>query len=1015
MKLHSKKARVPIAALGVTALICGAGALVSPAFAVGETFTFLGADANAATIVAADTTLGGALSTFGVKISGQASSEARPLDVQVITAPATGSVTVTDGLANAAPGVNTTGSYTNGGTAVTVATSAGMAVGDSVFNALGATVGTITAVTDGTHVAVAATAAATQASGAIHTRKPTQTISQSSTTGTAVSGYTIGDNLYLGATVAGTYTLRLWRDTSSDNTYQSNADDATPTFTLTVKTPADAFTLSAPATVEAGTKAAMATVATTVSKTDIRGGSPATLASSIAGLLNLGITDNGTTGVTGDTAGGAASYDATNGIYRYFTNDTTTALSQGGGTPHSLTTALSFNGGSTLSSKTTEVTTNGVVTLATTVGAGQTDDVLDAGAGAIKVRPGFGTVVYTARAMDGAGTPAPLGSKTVTFTLAGTSGITLADLTANGVAVPTTGANAGKVTATTDADGYAALKVLSAKTANGNAYTVDATSGTATASPTLTTTYETAVSSTTQITSTSAELTPTVGTASVTVKGQLLDQYGEKFQPPTSDSQQVVVTGDATGNAVVTDGMFSYVFTPATTPTAGTTNSLTFTYNGHSATATIQWASTTAAGKVTLTTPVDGAKAVTIQDNTTPNPTQVNAGTPAFGNTSGAVTGTVYDASDAALAFKTVTLSGTDGVYFATSATPDATHKLSKTLDVVTNNSGAVTGAWVFFTKSGAAKVTATTGAVKDDASVTVDEPAYDQGFHIAVDDVAARPGQTVIVTGKVDDVFGNPVPNAYVNLSTGASTVGALGNNTPRTNSAGIFSTTFLAGSNQSGVVDLTATIDGLTADPTPVTAYATAGITLTKGNYQDTGKITVTETKLLLTTTAKLIGGGKAKVGGSFLPNTGVDIYSKASGAVSYTLLDSLQSDDEGDFGASYSIKKTTSYLAKSAGMSSKTATTKVYSSVTISAKSYSKRRATIWANGSPSAKGSLKFYRSVAGKDPLLKSMTSNSYGNGKTTVTLPTGTRYVYVVFDAPGTYAGASGTIKVKVK
>ena len=33
MNLQSKKARVPIAALGVTALVCGAGALMSPAFA----------------------------------------------------------------------------------------------------------------------------------------------------------------------------------------------------------------------------------------------------------------------------------------------------------------------------------------------------------------------------------------------------------------------------------------------------------------------------------------------------------------------------------------------------------------------------------------------------------------------------------------------------------------------------------------------------------------------------------------------------------------------------------------------------------------------------------------------------------------------------------------------------------------------------------------------------------------------------------------------------------------------
>ena len=56
------------------------------------------------------------------------------------------------------------------------------------------------------------------------------------------------------------------------------------------------------------------------------------------------------------------------------------------------------------------------------------------------------------------------------FTLAGTSGITLGDLTANGAAVPTT----GEVSAVTDANGVATLVVTSAKTANTNAYTVDA-------------------------------------------------------------------------------------------------------------------------------------------------------------------------------------------------------------------------------------------------------------------------------------------------------------------------------------------------------------------------------------------------------------------------------------------------------------------------------------------------------------------------------------------------------------
>ncbi len=170
-----------------------------------------------------------------------------------------------------------------------------------------------------------------------------------------------------------------------------------------------------------------------------------------------------------------------------------------------------------------------------------------------------------------------------------------------------------------------------------------------------------------------------------------------------------------------------------------------------------------------------------------------------------------------------------------------------------------------------------------------------------------------------------------------------------------------------------------------------------------------------MTLQATAKLMGGGSAKISGTFMPNTGVDIYAKASGAASYSLLDSVTTDDEGEYGAAYTIKKTTSFLAKSAGLSSKVDTTQVYSTVTLTAKSYSKSRATLSANGSPSAKGTLTFYRSVAGKDPILKSMTSNASGNGTVTVKLPKGTRSVYVIFKAPGTGAGTSKTVKVKVK
>jgi hypothetical protein len=84
-------------------------------------------------------------------------------------------------------------------------------------------------------------------------------------------------------------------------------------------------------------------------------------------------------------------------------------------------------------------------------------------------------------------------------------------------------------------------------------------------------------------------------------------------------------------------------------------------------------------------------------------------------------------------------------------------------------------------------------------------------------------------------------------------------------------------------------------------------------------------------------------------------------------------------------------------------------------LTGKSWSHNRATLSADGMPNAKGSLVFYRSVKGKDPVLKTMMSNASGKGTVTVKLPKGTRSVYAKFRAPGTRWGMSKIIKVKVK
>ncbi len=316
---------------------------------------------------------------------------------------------------------------------------------------------------------------------------------------------------------------------------------------------------------------------TTLTTEDIRGGSPSALGDAIAKELYFDFADAGG-GVTGENVDGVGQYTAADGIFRYMSTGTdgADALGRDAGTPHTLTTQLKLGsaaGATVGTARTTEITSNGVATLTTAVDTGQSDNVKVTG-GTVKVRPGTSDVMFTAKAMDNAGTPAPVANATVTFTLTAGAGIALTDLTANGAAVPAS----GEVTVTTGADGMAKLTVRSAKTADANAYTVNASSGAANATPALSVAYQAAAVDAVKITSTSTELTPKVGTTSVTVKGKLVDQFGKDFQPPASENQQVAVSGDATGNAVLSNGTFSYTYTPTTPPAAGTTNSLTFTY-----------------------------------------------------------------------------------------------------------------------------------------------------------------------------------------------------------------------------------------------------------------------------------------------------------------------------------------------------------------------------------------------------------------------------------------------------
>lgn len=629
------------------------------------------------------------------------------------------------------------------------------------------------------------------------------------------------------------------------------------------------------------------------------------------------------------------------------------------------------------------------------------------------IKTGTSVVEYTAKAVDSTPDKKPVAGARVTFTIGGTEA-NLAKLTTDGTAGATT-ATTKVFTATTDAKGVATLKVTSSDTAAGMTYTVAAASNGQNGGS-LTSTYAASAIDKVEVTSTSAELTPAVGAASVTLKGKLVDQFGAAFVPGSGDSQQVSVSvAGGTLNAPISGGNFSVDYKPAATANAGDTTPFTFTYGGvTSSSKNIQWASAAAASKVTLTAPLNDAKGLNILGNGIPSAIQPSAD---FGNATGEVTGTVFGSDNAALAYKSVTLSGSEGVWFSADPNPDAdsTEKLSKTLNVVTNASGAVSGAYVFFTKPGAGTVTATSGTVKADAAVTVKAPST--GYSVTMDDVAGMPGSVLIVTGKVTDIFGNPVVNETVNLTTSNATVGTVGNSSPTTNNNGVFSTTFISGTNSEGDVDLTATLQGQTENAKPNADLVGAGVTgLKDGVYRATGTITIANVDLTLAATAKLTAGATgatAKLSGKYLPNTSVDIWSKQSGERAYSLLDSVKTNAAGNWSASTKVNKSTFFLAKSNGLSSASKQTQVYSKVSIGAKALKNGRVQVSANGDPNARGTITFWN---GKKKLA-AVTSDTKGVAKRTFSLGKKgqTKSVRVTFKAPGTGQGASKTLKIKLK
>lgn len=1051
MNITRRKARAPIVGIGTAALVAAGGLLATPAHAAPTALTL---STGATSPVVANLGYGAvaaANTAYAMKITG--SDGAVSLDV--VSGPTGGSIAYEKVASNGAAttgftqlsthaaevqtvtisGTPTGGTFTltySGQTTAGIAYNANAAAVQAALEALSNLAPGDVAVTGGPGPGSAFTltfgatlagqnVAELTASGALLTGGTTPAVAVATTTQGATANdldslgtVASSDYLYLTGNVPGTYTVRAFQDTNGNGQLDADDERAAPLITMTVLDAGGTGTTTATtddvepmiASTSPITKGVAVTATITysdsLSTSDARGSNVANgLKDRLAALTAVDVED-GTTGV-GDDTNAAASYSATTGATTYTP-----------GTPATVGTitmradlkpTLGATDNTSYGSKIIQVTDNG--TTALSLEATEVDGaVIHPTSSTVTVKSGTSAVTYVATAVDenGAGTAddEPVSGADVYFTLGGTD---VASLTTNGTLV-----NAGSYvySATTNSDGEASLIVTSAVTLDDDQYTVAATTNAVNSvPPTITTTYADREAAEIEITNTAAELTPSVGSA-VTIEGRLLDQFEVAFQPASSAAQQVTVgidvgatsysSADVTQYGVLAGGSFTSTYTPTTTPSSGQTDSFRLTYGAVTEDGAIHWASTTAASSVTLTTPRNDASGINLSDYNTLVTTQSNATTGGtagaddddFGDANGQITGTVYDASNNPLAYKSVTITGSTGVYFAEASTGE---DLATSITTVTNASGAISGVYAFFTKSGTATVTATSGSATDMATLTTDDAA--DAYSVTVDDVTGTPGETMIVTGSVKDMFGNAVPSSEVDLSIGTSTLGVLGDSSPETNSAGVFSTTFQSGSNQSGTATLTATLDGQSsnkeADDT-IWGDDLAGLpAFADGDYQDASTITITAVDLTLSATGSIEGYGDAELSGSYKPNMTVDIYAKPHGADSFSLVDSVKTDDDGNYGTSIAITKITSWLARSGDVSSEVKTTIVESKVTLKVKAKGSGIVQLDMNGDPNAERKTTFYLvGKGGKLVPLKTVWTNEKGQAR-----------VFVVFKKKG--------------
>ncbi|MDQ1294519.1 MAG: hypothetical protein QG608_2402, partial [Actinomycetota bacterium] len=204
-------------------------------------------------------------------------------------------------------------------------------------------------------------------------------------------------------------------------------------------------------------------------------------------------------------------------------------------------------------------------------------------AGAVSVKTGTLPVTYKATVTDA---DAVKSGNVVYFSLTGTD---RAYLSTDGTAVDSATTSTPRIySAVTDAMGVATIVVTDGATTPAG-YVVNASSNGAAAPLAMTATYGDAAVGSVEVTSTTAQLHPSVGSPA-TLAGRVLDQFGGVYQPTGAQVQQVSVLVDVndadctydaasvTGYTTIANGLFSYTYTPTVTPIVGQCDAFQFSY-----------------------------------------------------------------------------------------------------------------------------------------------------------------------------------------------------------------------------------------------------------------------------------------------------------------------------------------------------------------------------------------------------------------------------------------------------